>query len=403
MPELILRFHDETLDAFDWLVLQDGKAPQEALWRSGSDTDFDEQVSSHGMQVVFAIPQHCILMTHFDLPAKASRQILSSIEFQIEDQLGDDIDLQHFATGDVVNNSVPIVVIKKSIMQRCQAVQKKFGMNLSKIIPELFLCPWSGKEGEVSVLESQDGVILRFGHYEGFKCQLDLLKPMLDQLNRGQLNQDQPTRLVAYFGSNSDAYETVKLDGYECERTNPTLKHLNDPKIVNFDLRQREFKRSSVWVGVVKPWKWVAVVFIGFLAIFGYNKWAHLHELEVELADIKSSQYELVKAHLPAATTETDNLKKKLIQLIKQNKTSVGDKDFISQLVVFTKAKQKYSSIVITKINFQKMRLSIDINSTKLNDVETLVKTLESSSLTVKLENLTIKPEFISGRLVLGG
>jgi hypothetical protein len=96
-------------------------------------------------------------------------------------------------------------------------------------------------------------------------------------------------------------------------------------------------------------------------------------------------------------------LKKKLIELIKQNKTRVGSKDFLSQLVFFTKAKQKYSSIIITKINFQKARLSIDINSTKLTDVETLVKTLESSSLAVKLENLTIKPEFISGRLVLGG
>jgi hypothetical protein len=139
-----------------------------------------------------------------------------------------------------------------------------------------------------------------------------------------------------------------------------------------------------------------------FLTFFGYNQLAHLGVLENELADLERSQYDLIKAHLPAGTVQNDNLKKKLIELINQNKTSQADKDFLSQLLVFSKAKNKYNSIIITKINFQKLSLSIDINSTKLNDVEMLVKTLELSSLTVKLENLTIKPDFISGRLVLG-
>ncbi|MFT5226121.1 MAG: type II secretion system protein L [Polaribacter sp.] len=406
MPELILRFHDEALDAFDWLVFQDDVVSQEVQWSSGSESDLGELISSHDMPVVFTIPQHCVLMTHFDLPTKASRQVVSSIEFQIEDQLGDDIDRQHFATGDTVDNSVPIVVITKSIMQRCLALQKKFSMTLAKIVPELFLCPWSGKEGEVSVLGGEGGqnsTIVRFGHYQGFKCESALLQSMLGHLNRAQLDRDRPIEQVIYFYTNNDAYEAAKVDGYESQKATPTLNHLSGPKSTNFDLRQREFKRSSVWGGVVKPWKWVAVIFVAFLAILTYNKLAHLDELTNQLADIKRSQYEVVKAHLPAGTSESDNLKKKLIELIKQNKTRVGSKDFLSQLVFFTKAKQKYSSIIITKINFQKARLSIDINSTKLTDVETLVKTLESSSLAVKLENLTIKPEFISGRLVLGG
>ena len=136
--------------------------------------------------------------------------------------------------------------------------------------------------------------------------------------------------------------------------------------------------------------------------VFTYNKLAHLNDLEGQLNDIRLSQYAVVKAYLPLGTAKSDNLKKKLIARIKQSKANVGDNGFLSQLVIFTKAKQRYSSVMITKINFQKSRLSIDINSTKLSDVEALVKTLESSALTVKLENLTIKPEFSSGRLLLG-
>ncbi|MFT5548624.1 MAG: general secretion pathway protein L [Candidatus Azotimanducaceae bacterium] len=397
MPELIIRFHDEALDAFDWLVYQDSEVLPALQWCSGSESDLGELISSQDTSVVLAIPQHCALMTHFDLPAKASRQILSSIEFQIEDQLADDIDRQHFAIGNIENNSVPIVVIKKLIMQRCQALQKKFNMTISTIIPELFLCPWSGQAGDISVLESQDGVILRFGHYQGFKCQSVLLKSMLDQLNRKY-----PIKRVNYFYTENDVYEEIKVEGYESQKANPTINHLNNLKTTNFDLRQREFKRSSIWGGIVKFWKWVAVIFVTFLIIFSYNKLVHLDELEDQLADIRFSQYVAVKAYLPLGTSKSDNLKKKLIELIKLSKANVSDKDFLSQLVIFTKAKQKYSSVIITQINFQKLRLSIDINSTKLNDVEALVKTLELSALTVKLENLTIKPEFISGRLVLG-
>ena len=398
MADLILQFHDETLDSFDWLVMQEGTASKDFQWRSSSEDNLRELISSHAMPVIFVIPQQCVLMTHFKLPGKASRQILSSIEFQIEDQLGEDIELQHFATGDSVEDSVPIVVIKKSIMQRCQELQKKYAINLSKIIPELFLCPWSGSEDEVSVTESQGSVILRFGYYQGFKCQPALLKTMLDQLSRtltvGKVN---------YFCADSAAYDAIKIEGYDGQNTNLTLNHLSDAKIASFDLRQREFKRSSVWGGVVRPWKWVALIFVVFMVIFTYNKFAQLHELETQLSNIKQSQYQLLKEYLPANTTQSDNLKKELIQLLTKNKTSSGNTDFLSQLGIFTQAKKKFSSILISKINFQKSRLSIDISSTKLNDVEALVKVLEASSLTAKLENLTIKPEFISGRLVLGG
>jgi len=397
MSDLIIRFHDEALDAFDWLVVQDDEVSRSLQWRSGSESDLGDLISSQDTEVVLAIPQQCVLMTHFEVPAKASRQILSSIEFQIEDQLGDDIDRQHFATANIVNNSVPIVVIKKSIMQRCQALQKKFNMTISTIIPELFLCPWSGHQGELSVLESECGLILRFGHYQGFKCQSSLLKSMMDQLNR-----QYPIEQVNYFYTENDVYKAIKVEGYESQKANPTVEHLNDPKTINFDLRQREFKRSSVWGALLKPWKWVATLFFAFLMVFTYNKLAHLNDLEGQLNDIRLSQYAVVKAYLPLGTAKSDNLKKKLIARIKQSKTNVGDNGFLSQLVIFTKAKQRYSSVMITKINFQKSRLSIDINSTKLSDVEALVKTLESSALTVKLENLTIKPEFSSGRLLLG-
>jgi hypothetical protein len=44
MPELILRFRDEALDAFDWLVLQGGVVSQEVQWHPGSESDLGELI-----------------------------------------------------------------------------------------------------------------------------------------------------------------------------------------------------------------------------------------------------------------------------------------------------------------------------------------------------------------------
>jgi type II secretion system protein L len=398
MPELILRFHDETLDSFDWVIAQEDVSAQNILWDTGSESSLGGLVSSHPMPVIFVIPQQCILMTHFDFPGKATRQILSSIEFQIEDQLGQDIELQHFATDEPSDNSVPITVLKKSIMHRCLSLQKNYGIAISKVIPELFLCPWSGNQGELSVIESHEGLIIRYGAHQGFKCQPALLETMLDQLNRIE-----PLKLICYFFDTAESYEALKADKYEAQCGILSQTHLNDAKKDNFDLRQREFKRSSVWGGLIKPWKWVAMIFVTLLFIFAYNKFDYLTDLEGRLASLKHQQYELIKGHLAADIVETDNLKKAFIQVVSQSPTNQADSDFISQLVIFTKARQKYASIVISKIGFQKDRLIVDITSTKLNDMEALLQYFETSALIAKMEDLTIKPEFVSGRLVLSG
>ena len=72
MPDLIIRFHDETLNSFDWLLAQDDEVLQWLEWRSGSESDLGSLISNQDAAVVFTIPQQCVLMTHFDLPTKAA-------------------------------------------------------------------------------------------------------------------------------------------------------------------------------------------------------------------------------------------------------------------------------------------------------------------------------------------
>ena len=173
MSRLIVRFHDASLDEFSWFVDKGEGNKLSVSWSLGSEQQLAE-LSKNQPAVLFVIPQQDVYLTSYEVPDKASRQVISSIEYQIEDQLAQDVELQHFSTGSQSSNPVEIAVVEKSIMQRCSDLIQKHGLPVTQIVPEIFLCPWSGKSGEVSLIESYEGVILRYGSNLGIKCRAEL-------------------------------------------------------------------------------------------------------------------------------------------------------------------------------------------------------------------------------------
>ena len=96
MSRLIVRFHDSSLDELSWVVEHADGNSIAVRWLVGSEQQLRELAKTHSA-VVLVIPQQDVYLTSYEIPDKASRQLLSSIEYQIEDQLAQDIELQHFA------------------------------------------------------------------------------------------------------------------------------------------------------------------------------------------------------------------------------------------------------------------------------------------------------------------
>ncbi len=397
MPTLLVRFHDASLDHFSWIIEGAQASDKTANWCVGSAQELGTLSQNQG-SVVFIIPQQCVYLTQFEIPAKASRQVLSSIEYQIEDQLAQDVERQHVALGDQSNNPVAVAVVEAAIMERALELQKTHGLSLSRIVPEMFLCPWSGQAGEVSVIESHDGLIIRYGDYKGLKCRVEMLESVLNQIA-----QEQEIRRIVYYLRNRDRYENVQVTRYPSEHRVLDLNQLKIDRAVSIDLQQRRFQVSSVWLGLFKVWRWIIALLALMLVVAGYNKALALHEMETELARIKATQYELIKRYLPSNVNASANLKKVLITVLRQNQSSRQDIDFLGLLSAFTQAKVEFPAIAVNKIGYQKDRLSIDVKTGRLSEIEALFQAIETAGQAVELENLDIKPEATSGRFVLTG
>jgi len=396
MLRFFLRFHDRSFEGFDWCVV-DSELPVEPLnWQKSVIADLKVLLAQHAVPAVLIIPQQLVYLTEYELPEKASRQVLAAIEYQIEDQLAQDTELLHCALGEEADNKIPVAVVEQSIMEDCQSIIGEYGIRVSKIIPELFICPWFDGIGEVNLIESETGLILRYGRYQGLQCQPQLLESMLDLINR----QVSITQLNCFLNDET-TIETLKTGQYQTSARPLNATSLDLDNLTSINLQQRQFQPSSNWLKTLDMWKSVAALIVLTLGLAGFNRMLALDDMEKELEAIKTSQYELIRDYVGPQVTTSSNLKSEFIKLLQTGNSEQQQADFLSLLLDFSQARATFESIQIVKISYQQKRLSVDISSQKLNDVESLHAALNAKGLNTKLERLNIKPELVSGQFVL--
>jgi general secretion pathway protein L len=394
MARLLLQFTSEELAGFRWASIDETVQTADIEWQSAEEEELAAVASQNPHPVIMILPQQCVYLTQVELPERGGRQLLSAIEYQVEDQLAQDIETQHFALGDSTANPISVAVVGRSIMMRCMALAQGHGLRLLQIMPELFLCPWPGSG--IVVTQGYEGCLLRYGDYRGLKCNAQALPAMLELVKREVEFDD-----IIYYACEEEP--TPEIDGYQFER-----RALADarPGFVDapiIDLQQRDYQLSSAWQALGKAWKWIALLFAALLVVGAYNKAIALQTLEQELAGIKQQQYELLKPYLPATVSADDNLKKALIERLKQLQSNQRDQGFLQLMLDFTRAQAKFPDVKITRVGYQDRQLSFDIRSTELNSIEALLAAVQKLGVEAELVSLSIKPEFSSGRLVMQG
>jgi general secretion pathway protein L len=397
MSRLIVRFHDSALDNLSWSVDQADDAGQLVNWQAGTERQLSELAKKYDT-VVLVIAQQNVYLTDFEIPSTASRRVLAAVEFQIEDQLAQDVELLHVALGDQSKNPVAIAVLEKSVMQRCIDLIQKHGLQVAQVVPEIFLCPWSGITGEVNLITGHEAVIMRYGEHLGIKCKPELCETMLDLIAA-----EQDIKAVNCYLPSAESFASMNLGQHPGVFKQLKPGHHDPTGSGTINLLQRRFQISSIWSKLLRSWKGILGLLLVLVAVTGYNKAIALQQLEVRLSDIKAAQYEQLKDYLPASIDQTGNLKNELINLLKQAQSANPEANFLELLHQFTQAKKTHSSIIISRIGYQNKRLSIDITSDQLSDLESLLEAIESTGQAVKMENLNIKPGIISGRYVLDG
>ena len=391
---LLIQFTDETLTDFRWALCDELEGSAALVWQFAAADELAAVGAQNPHPVILVIPQQCVYLTQVELPEKASRQLLGAIEYQIEDKLAQDVESQHFALGDTRANPVSIAVVSRDIMDRCLQLAQSAGLRLTRIFPEMFLCPWDGNG--VALTEGHEGYLLRYGDYRGLKCNAQALPAMLDLVRR-----DIEVERIRFYAD--EAEEAPVLDGIDVERISLAEVRPGLIEAPAIDLQQRDYQLSSPWLSLARLWKWTAVLAAALLIVFSYNRAVALQELENELAGLRQQQFELLQPYLPDASGPDDNLKGLLIDRMNQLQANQREQGFLQLMVEFTRARSAFPDVEVSRISYQGDRLSFDISSNKLNNIEALLASVQKLGVDAKLESLSIKPDQSSGRLVMQG
>jgi general secretion pathway protein L len=394
MARLLIQFFSDELADFRWASIDESSQTADIAWQQAGEEELATVASQNPHPLIMILPQQCVYLARVEMPQKAGRQLLAAIEYQVEEQLARDIESQHVAIADANANPVSVAVVERALMARCIALAQGHGLRLLHILPELFLCPWPGSG--VALMQGHDGYLLRFGDYRGFKCSAETLQGMIELVAR-----DVDFERITWFGN--EAEETPDTGERELERRALAEARPGFIDAPTIDLQQREFQLSSAWRGLARAWKWVAIMLAGLLLVGGYNKAVALQELEHELASIRQQQYELLRPYLPPGTGPNANLKKALIDRLKQLQSNRAEQGFLALMLEFSRARAGFPEIEITRVTYQGNELVFDISSKQLNKIETLLEAVQKQGVEAELLSLNIKPDRSSGRLVLSG
>jgi general secretion pathway protein L len=132
----------------------------------GSALDFAAAATLRDTELVLVVPAQKVLLQDVAFAASERRMLRQTLPYSLEEQLVDDVDLQHFALGAINGTQVPVAIVEKqwlmAWLQRCEQA----GLDIVRALPEQLLLPW--REQCWSLWPTPTRWLVRFGRYRGF-------------------------------------------------------------------------------------------------------------------------------------------------------------------------------------------------------------------------------------------
>lgn len=366
-----------------------------SLMNSGTFEPGDTPSDCPGSSSVIAfLPQHEILMTQADLPARAPKQQLAAIDYAIEDQLAEDVEDCFCAIGrQLEDGSVPVAVINRELMQGYAELFNQSGLKVKAIYPEFYLCPWRDDEVSAVICDSSHGFVLRYARHKGIYCSEEILTSVLGLL-KSQQGKDIVTE---YYGERQIGESESGITVHHRSKRDWLAQFFEDEEAIN--LKQKEFHSGYSWKEPVKKWKWAIAATILLLISTATLNISKTLELQNELDRILSAQAEVIEPYL-GPVDEGQTPKQKLIAALSEALPGSGE-GFLDVLHEFSQLKSKYQSIQVDKIQFQNSSLVVNLESKNLRDMEAFRTRVGESRFAARIENVSISPQQTTARLIM--
>lgn len=368
MNQLRLYFKSQDFSEYDWCL-----SSEEGIKAGNESSGVLAELSANCADIVFVLPQQWVYLTSIETTQQQNKQLIQAVAYQLEDQFAEDVDELHFASGKESNNTIPFVVIKKSIMNDLIQFEKQAKITATCVVVESDCMP-AAEPNELLLLTREQHCVLKSQQYELVSvCQAHQLDAYCDLYKKKN-----PQLSIKHF------------DG-------DLLNTLVDAKSV-INLKQKEFSNSDQWRATMQRYYWPLGILILIFCLQVFNLWSNNKNQQTQLDQIVNEQESLLKQQ---GLELKGSAKKTLIKVLQSQNGQLNQTDFIATFHRLLLAKAEISSLKLDKISYQNQKLTVDITATNFQDLDRLSLALKQQGFKVNVDQMNADDNLSQGRFIL--
>ena len=394
------------IDNYEWLVAQKNStaAPQLMV---GDGERLQAQCDQAANITLLANAENITLKTV--VFENHERKLLrQTIPYSLEDDCIDNIEEQHIALGNIAENSVPLAIIKRDILDQSLVDTLPTPLELNQLVSELLYIPLQDKSW--SIIVDGDRWLVRSATYEGFALEMDVacfaLQLMLDEVeqlpeqviihcNEQQqyaINAQLPELLRGIVDWKYQDYWSVIAEGLSQQQLKPDT----------INLLQGDYAPSLPWKKWWQTWKVAALLLVTAVVFQLVGSYTRLSVLEQNNLELRTEIEQAYRSVVPTgAVMDHEKQLRRKVGAMK----GAPDEGFVSILSQIGPVLNAVNGLSLQSLNYNEKQseVRIIILASNFNDVETARANLEKLGLKAELTGSNIEGDKTRARLRVRG
>ncbi len=388
----------------------EGEEPQ-ATWcqggQMGQGTLAEAAEAAHGFPITVIVSGQLCTATQVSLPGVSRSRLAKAVPFALEEQLVDDVDELHFSLGEVKDGTVPVVVVKRVVLEQWLGLLERYHITPQKIIPDYFAIP-SLQQGWHLWFDEQ-GVMLRYGRTAGlrmiFSTPLFILQRLYDEVEQKPeqlLVSGDPEglqdELVAWCQQNDIEW----VQGENSPQPLPVAATIvPNGDVIN--LLQGDFSHQEKMSRQWRPW-WPAVAVLAMMALFQLTSMAADHQRLTTLqATLDQEIKQLYLDTFPDAKRVVDPRAQMEARLKEQDVGMQGDQ-FYSLLGGVTLLADNKVKFELQRLRYHNGELNVDMHLQNLQVLDQIKQLFsDKPGLHAEVISASARGNKVEARLLIKG
>jgi general secretion pathway protein L len=346
----------------------------------------DLQAYAQGYDITVIIPGEDCLLSSATLPKLNRQRLLQALPYALEEQLIDDVQNLHFAVGEYqADGTVPVVIIKRQLIETYVAMLKQVGIEANAMIPATLALPFIPHQWQIYVLK--DICLIRTGKHQGFACDHENIATFLTL--QCATSAEQPESLQIYYFSNlTTALQIphVVTQEISCAEKNVLISMSDSIPNASINLLQGQYASKQTSSLTKKIWRASGYIAASWIALLFLSNIVSYYILQHAVQKTELAINTIYKKHFPAATSVVAP-RERMQEKLKKFSSDANKNYMLSLLGMIGNSLHQSPVIHVKQFDFREHSLTLTIVAPSFDALDRFSQSLKQQGLQVKQQS----------------